>query len=65
MSSMVLDRGLVMDAVTAARIGYAGMQKGRRLVIPGWRNRWLIRAGKFSPRKLVTSIARRLNRKVS
>jgi short-subunit dehydrogenase len=56
-------RGMVMDSVTAARIGYEGMQKGRRLVIPGWRNRWLVRAGKFSLSKWVTSVARRLNRK--
>jgi short-subunit dehydrogenase len=51
---------LVMNAADVARAGYAGMQRGKRLVIPGAGNFALVEALRFTPRRLVTAIARRI-----
>jgi uncharacterized protein len=49
-----------MDAKTVARDGYRAMMAGKTLVISGFRN-WLVAESvRFSPRKLVTAISRRL-----
>lgn len=49
-----------MDAKTVARAGYQGLLKGKTLVIPGFRN-WLVAESvRFSPRKVVTAVSRRL-----
>ena len=51
---------LVMKAPDVARAGYEGMRRGKRVVIPGIGNRALVEAVRFSPRRLVTAIARRI-----
>ena len=51
---------LVMKPADVARIGYEGMMRGKRLVIPGLGNLALVEAVRFSPRRLVTAIARRI-----
>jgi short-subunit dehydrogenase len=51
---------LVMDAPTVARVGYDGMMRGARVVIPGVANRALVQGLRVTPRRLVTAIARRL-----
>lgn len=51
---------LVMSAATAARAGYEGMRKGKRVVIPGFPNKVLVQAVRFAPRRLVTALARRI-----
>jgi len=51
---------LVMDARSVAQAGYDGMQKGKRLVIPGVMNRVMVQALRVSPRRLVTAITRRI-----
>jgi short-subunit dehydrogenase len=49
-----------MDAKTVARDGYRGLMAGKTLVISGFRN-WLVAESvRFSPRKLVTAISRKL-----
>jgi uncharacterized protein len=49
-----------MDAKTVARDGYGGLMAGKTLVISGFRN-WLIAESvRFSPRKLVTAVSRRI-----
>jgi len=49
-----------MDAKSVARDGYRGLMSGKALVISGFRN-WLIAESvRFSPRKLVTAISRRI-----
>ncbi len=50
-----------MDAATVARAGYEGMLKGRRLVIPGFTNRFLAASVRLAPRRLVTKVTRRMN----
>jgi short-subunit dehydrogenase len=49
---------LVMDAPAVARAGIAGMKRGRRIVIPGLRNKLLAQSVRFAPRSLVTRVAR-------
>jgi len=49
-----------MDAKTVARDGYRGLMAGKTLVISGFRN-WLVAESlRFSPRKLVTAISRKV-----
>src|ERR1700730_2865344 len=54
---------LVMDAESVAKAGYSAMMRGRRIVIPGLANKALVQAVRFSPRRLVVAIARRLQEK--
>jgi uncharacterized protein len=49
-----------MDAKKVAHDGYRGLMAGKTLVISGFRN-WLIAESvRFSPRKLVTAVSRRI-----
>ncbi len=45
---------LLMDVRKVARIGYAGMNAGKRLVIPGWKPRLLSELLRLVPRNSVT-----------
>lgn len=45
---------LYMDVTDVARIGYEGMKQGRRIVIPGWKNRLLTELLRLVPRNTVT-----------
>jgi short-subunit dehydrogenase len=47
-----------MRSEDVARTGYRAMMKGKTLVIPGVKNWALAQSVRFSPRKLVTAIAR-------
>jgi short-subunit dehydrogenase len=49
-----------MDAKTVARDGYRGLMAGKPLVISGFRNWLLAESVRFSPRKLVTAISRKV-----
>lgn len=40
------------DAVAAA--GWAGLMKGRRVVVPGWHNKGLVLASRLLPRRVIT-----------
>ncbi len=57
-------RGGLADARGVARAGVAGMLRGRRVVIAGWGNRMMVRAGRWAPLRLVTWIAGRMTREV-
>ncbi len=54
---------LVMDAAKAARAGWEGARRGKRIVIPGLGNKFLKEAVRFSPRRLVTATAETLQKK--
>ena len=43
----------VMSSEAVARAGYAGMLKGRRLVVPGWHNELIRLVSRVSPTGLV------------
>ncbi|HZP62155.1 MAG TPA: SDR family oxidoreductase [Terriglobales bacterium] len=49
-----------MDAASVARDGYRGLMAGKTLVISGFRNWLLAEATRFSPRKLVTAVSRKV-----
>jgi short-subunit dehydrogenase len=51
----------VLDPVTVAKIGYEGLIKGQRVVIPGLINKLGVLSVRVTPRRLVAQIARRLN----
>ena len=37
-----------------------GMKQGRRIVIPGWKNRLLVETLRISPRRMVTKVIRKI-----
>ena len=49
-----------MSSAEVARTGYAAMRRGRRVVIPGVKNKLLTQSIRVSPRRLVTTIVRKL-----
>jgi short-subunit dehydrogenase len=54
---------LLVDVREVARLGYEGMMRGKRLVIPGWKNRAGVELLRISPRAVVTKVVRRLQEK--
>jgi short-subunit dehydrogenase len=59
--STPLFRSGAMDADAVARAGYDGLMKGRRIVIPGLKNRLLALTGRLSPEWIKLQVTRRLN----
>lgn len=57
--SKVFQSGL-MDVKTVAKIGFQGFLNGKKVVIPGMKNRLLAALSKFVPRNLVTNIVRKM-----
>jgi uncharacterized protein len=51
-----------MTAQAVARAGYAGLMRGKRIVIPGLKNRLLATAARFGPRGMVTRAVAKLNK---
>jgi short-subunit dehydrogenase len=45
---------LYMDVHEVVRLGYEGMKQGKRLVIPGWKNRLLVQMLRLAPRSTIT-----------
>src|SRR5581483_3923576 len=54
----------IMDCKTVARIGYAALMKGKRVVIPGARNKMLAQSVRFLPRSTVTRAVMRAQERV-
>ncbi len=51
-----------MTAETAARIGWRGYRRGKRVIIPGWKNKLLATLGRFTPHFLSLRVTRALHR---
>jgi len=51
---------LYMDVQEVARAGYEGLKQGKRIVIPGWKNRLLTEALRLVPRNTVTKTVGRM-----
>ncbi len=64
-SSNLLKSPLLVDVREVARMGYEGMKQGKRLVIPGWRNRAAMEILRIAPRDVVTKAVRRLHEKAA
>jgi short-subunit dehydrogenase len=47
-----------MSSQEVARAGYRAMMEGKTLLVTGWKNKIMAQSVRFSPRKLVTAIAR-------
>jgi short-subunit dehydrogenase len=50
----------MMTAKEVAEIGYRAMMKGKPVVIPGFKNSFLVFASRFAPRELVVKMTRRM-----
>ena len=59
-ATALFNNPFVMTAAEAARAGYEGMMRGRRVVIPGLANAMLVQGTRIAPRRLSTAIARRI-----
>jgi len=59
----MMNRPLMVDVREVARAGYEGMQRGQRIVIPGWKNRLGVEMLRVSPRAMVTRIVRKIQEK--
>jgi short-subunit dehydrogenase len=49
-----------MSSAEVARAGYEAMKRGRRVVVPGLKNKLLTQSIRVSPRRMVTTIVRKL-----
>lgn len=49
-----------MSSAEVARKGFEGMKRGRRIVVTGMMNRLLVQSNRISPRRMVTTIVRKL-----
>jgi uncharacterized protein len=54
---------LMADVREVARIGYEGLKQGKRIVIPGWKNRVGVELLRISPREMVTKVVRKIQEK--
>ena len=61
--SNLLHGPLLVDVREVARIGYEGMKAGKRVVIPGWKNRAVVESLRLSPRSVTPKMVRRLHEK--
>ncbi|GKX68614.1 SDR family NAD(P)-dependent oxidoreductase [Inconstantimicrobium mannanitabidum] len=58
-----LTKGYMMTAKEVAEVGYKQFNKGKTIIIPGMKNKFLVQSFRFLPRKLISSIAIKLNKK--
>lgn len=59
----MINSPLLVDVREVARQGYEGMKRGKRIVIPGWKNRVGVEMLRISPRSTVTKVVRKLQEK--
>jgi uncharacterized protein len=57
--NLIEDRKM-QSAKEVAEIGYRAMMKGKPVVIPGFKNAFLVFAARFFPREFVTKMARKI-----
>jgi len=60
--NLVKDRKM-LKAKEIAEIGYRAMMKGKSVMIPGFKNAFLIFASRFAPRELIVRMARKMQEK--
>ena len=60
--NLLLFKLTMMKSAKVAEIGYAGLMKGKRIVIPGFLNRLLPFGVRIAPRALVAAIVRRVQK---
>ena len=57
-----LFQAFVMDAPRVARVGYDAMMKGKRVAIPGLRNKLIPLAARVTPREVIAMLSHRAAR---
>jgi short-subunit dehydrogenase len=57
-SSRLFNTFGIADAADVAQYGFDAMMHGKRLAIPGFKNKIIAQANRFSPRALTAKIAR-------
>jgi short-subunit dehydrogenase len=62
-STNVANGPWLMNASDVARAGYAGLMKGKMIVIPGLINKFLAFSVRFTPRRVTAAIVCYLNQK--
>ncbi len=63
MKESKLFTGSIMDADTVAEIGYKGLMQGKRVVIPGFNNKFMAFLSKVSPNSIVMQIIYNMQKK--
>ncbi len=61
MSASKLSGVAGLSAADVAMAGYNGLMSGRRVVVPGFKNRLLVGVSRFAPRRMVMNVVRKLN----
>lgn len=59
----MINSPLTVDVREVARVAYEGLKQGKRVVIPGWKNRVGVELLRISPRETVTKVVRKLQEK--
>lgn len=62
-ASKLVRSNMRMKAEPVARIGYKGLMRGKRLIIPGVKNKMFVQAVRFLPRQMITAIIRKVQDK--
>lgn len=62
-NTLLFNKHGLMSSGQVALMGYRGLQKGKRLVIPGFRNKLLAFIVRFLPRKLLLNFVRAIQEK--
>lgn len=52
---------LLLDVREVARAGYEGMKLGKRVIVPGWKNKFLIQMLRASPRSMMAKVVSRMH----
>ena len=52
-----------MEAKDVAKEGYKGFKKGKAIIVPGIKNKFLVNINKFAPRSIVRKIVLKTNEK--
>jgi short-subunit dehydrogenase len=58
--TQLANNSLLVDVREVARAAYEGMKQGKRVVIPGWKNRFGVQMLRLSPREMVTKVVRKI-----
>ena len=58
--SMLFSKHLNLSAEVVARAGYEGMKRGKVIVVPGFKNRFIIQALRLAPRSFVRNAVRKM-----
>lgn len=59
--SRLLHSPLRVDVREVAKAGYEGMKQGKRIVIPGWKNQFLMQTLRVSPRSMMAKIVSKMH----